>query len=157
MEAENPHVYWADETGVSNCESVERDFSPKGHPPVLPVETKRQWVNIISAVSSQGKVHFIIYQDTTNQQRLPRFMGRLAHEAEEKVFLILDNLKVHHGRLAAARLEKHKDKIEVFSCCCMHRNTIRKIRSFMRKLQQLPSLASSSCYHPVLSDLYLRK
>ena len=29
---------------------------------------------------------------------------------ERKVFLILDNLKVHHGKLAAAWLEKRKDK-----------------------------------------------
>ncbi len=33
---------------------------------------------------------------------------------KRKVFLILDNLKVHHGKLAAAWLEHHKDKIEVF-------------------------------------------
>ncbi len=50
--AENAIIYWADETGVSNCEIVERGFSPKGHPPLLPVETKRQRVNMISAVSS---------------------------------------------------------------------------------------------------------
>ena len=30
------------------------------------------------------------------------------------MFLILDNLKVHHGRLVAAWLEKHAEKIEVF-------------------------------------------
>ena len=28
--------------------------------------------------------------------------------------MILDNLKVHHGKLAAAWLEKNKEKIEVF-------------------------------------------
>ena len=81
---------------------------------MLPVETKRQRVNMISAISSQGKVHFMIYQGTMNQQRLIRFMERLVRASEQKVFLILDHLKVHHGKLAAAWLEKHKDKIEVF-------------------------------------------
>ena len=66
--AENAIIYWADETGVSNCEIVERGFSPKGHPPVLPVETKRQRVNMISAISSQGSVRFMVYQDAMNQQ-----------------------------------------------------------------------------------------
>ena len=37
---------------------------------MLPVETKRQRVNMLSAVSSQGKVRFMIYQGTMNQQRL---------------------------------------------------------------------------------------
>ena len=60
------------------------------------------------------KVRFMIYQDTMNQQRLIQFMERLIRVSKQKVFLILDNLKVHHGKLAASWLEKHKDKIEVF-------------------------------------------
>ena len=78
---------------------------------MLPVETKRQRVSMISAVSSQGKVRFMIYQDTMNQQRLIQFMERLIRSSKQKVFLILDNLKVHHGKLAAAWLERHKDKM----------------------------------------------
>ena len=49
---------------------IERGFSPKVRPSMLPVETKRQRVNMLSAVSSQGKVRFMIYQGTMNQQRL---------------------------------------------------------------------------------------
>ena len=56
----------------------------------------------------------MLYPETMDQQRLIRFMERLVRTSERKVFLILDNLKVHHGKLAAAWLEKHKDKIEVF-------------------------------------------
>ena len=44
----------------------------------------------------------MVYQDTMNQQRLIRFMERLVRASEQKVFLILDNLKVHHGKFAAA-------------------------------------------------------
>ena len=69
---------------------------------MLPVETKRQRVNMLSAVSSQGKVRFMIYQDTMNQQRLIRFMECLICVSKQKVFLILDNLKVHHGKHAAS-------------------------------------------------------
>ena len=69
---------------------------------------------MISAISSQGKVRFMLYPDSMNQQRLIRFMTCLIRDSERKVFLILDNLKVHHGKLAAAWLDKHKEKIEVF-------------------------------------------
>ena len=69
---------------------------------------------MISAVSSQGKVRFMIYPNTMNQQRLIRFLEHLICASERKVFLILDNLKVHHGKIVAAWLEKNKDKIEVF-------------------------------------------
>ena len=170
-------MYWADETGVSNCELVERGFSPKGRPPVLPVETKRQRVNMISAISSQGKVRFMVYQDTMNQQRLIQFMERLIRSAKQKVFLILDNLKVHHGKLVNAWLEKHGEKIEVFFLppyapeynpdeylnhalkVSVHSGNIpysiedisHKVQSFMRKLQHHPASVSNFFLHPMLS------
>jgi len=137
---------------------------------MLPVETKRQRVNMLSAVSSQ---------DTMNQQRLIRFMDRLIRVSKQKVFLILDNLKVHHGKLAASWLEKHKDKIEVFFLqpyapeynpdeylnhalkISVHSghlsystdNISHKIQSFMRKLQHHPSIVSRFFLHPTLSYL----
>ena len=93
---------------------MERGFSPKGRPPVLLVETKRQRVNMISAIGSQGNVRFMVYQETMNQQRLIRFMERLVRTSQRKVFLILDHLRVHHGKLVAAWLRRHTEKIEVF-------------------------------------------
>ena len=146
---------------------------------MLPVETKRQRINMISAISSQGKVRFMVYQDTMNQQRLIRFMQRLVRASEQKVFLILDNLKVHHGKLAAAWLEKHKDKIEVFFLppyapeynpdeylnhalkIFIHSGQLpytveeisHKILSFMRKLQHQPQLVSNFFRSPMLSYL----
>ncbi len=59
---------------------------------MLPVEMKRHRVNMLSAVNSQGKVRFMIYQDTMNQQRLIQFMDRLVRTSNQKVLLILDNL-----------------------------------------------------------------
>ncbi len=146
---------------------------------MLPVETKRQRVNMIPAISSQGKVRFMVYQDTMDQQRLIRFMERLIHTSEQKVFLILDNLKVHHGKLAAAWLEKHREKIEVFFLppyapeynpdeylnhalkISVHSGNLpytaediaHKIQSFMRKLQHHPSSISNFFRHPLISYL----
>jgi transposase len=41
-------------------------------------------------------------------------MDRLIRTSNQKVFLILDNLKVHHGKKAAAWLDRRQDKIELF-------------------------------------------
>ena len=146
---------------------------------MLPVETQRQRVNMISAISRQGKVRYMIYQDTMNQQRLIRFLARLVRGSERKIFLILDNLKVHHGKLVAAWLEKRKDKIEVFFLppyapeynpdeylnhalkISVHSGHLpdttddidHKIRSFMWKLQHHPNAVSNFFLHPSLSYL----
>ena len=112
--AENADIYWGDETGISNCENFERGFSQKGCPPVLPVETKRERVNMISAITNQGSVRFMVYEKAMNQQLLIDFFRRLVSDSKRKVFLILDNLRVHHGKIVSEWLENHKEKIEVF-------------------------------------------
>lgn len=49
-----------------------------------------------------------------NSQTLIQFMKRLIKDADKKVFLILDNLKVHHSYIVKDWLKKHEDEIEVF-------------------------------------------
>lgn len=112
--AEEADIYWGDETGVSNRENFERGYSEKGHPPVLTMETKHERVNMISAITNQGHCRFMVYEEKMNQKLLVDFLRRLIAESNRKIFLILDNLRVHHGKIVAAWLEKHKNQIEVF-------------------------------------------
>ena len=69
---------------------------------------------MLSAVSKRGKLRFMLYKDNMNSDKLIDFMRRLVHESAKKVFLILDNLRVHHSKKVQAWLEKHKDETEVF-------------------------------------------
>lgn len=41
-------------------------------------------------------------------------MRRLVRDGKKKVFLILDNLRVHHAKKVTVWLETRKDEIEVF-------------------------------------------
>ena len=52
-------------------------------------------------------------QDSINQQKLIEFLERLIKDIDRKVYFILDNLKVHHGKLVAEWAELTKSK---FSC-----------------------------------------
>ena len=49
-----------------------------------------------------------------NADKLIDFMRRLVHDSKRKVYLILDNLRVHHAKKVRAWLEKHREDIEVF-------------------------------------------
>jgi len=111
---EKAEVYWGDETGVSNQEYYQRGFSPKGVTPVMRIESRREKISMISAITGRGTMRFMIYAGAMNQQLLIQFMRRLIKDVDRKVFLILDNLRVHHGKIVQAWLEKHKEKIEVF-------------------------------------------
>jgi transposase len=111
---ENAEIYWGDETGVSNQEYYLRGFSPKGVTPVMRTEARHEKISMLSAITGRGTARFMIYDGAINQQRLIEFMRRLTKDAERKVYLILDNLRVHHGKIVQAWLDENKEKIEVF-------------------------------------------
>ena len=69
---------------------------------------------MISAISNQGKVRFMMYRETMTTQLLIKFMARLVKDSDRKVFLILDNLKVHHSKAVKKWLEERTVDIEVF-------------------------------------------
>jgi len=111
---ENAEIYWGDETGVRNDAQHERGYAPKGKTPVIRLNANRTSTNMISAITNQGKVRFKLFDGTMNAQRLIEFCQRLIKAAKRKVFLILDNLRVHHAKVFKAWLNHHKALIEVF-------------------------------------------
>ena len=111
---EKAEIYWGDETGIQTGANVEKGYSPKGKTPVLRQTAQKHRINMVSAITNGGKVRFMFYRDTMNSKRLITFMRRLTKDAGRKVYLILDNLKVHHSDLVRRWLEKYKAEIEVF-------------------------------------------
>ncbi len=69
---------------------------------------------MISTVTNQGKVRFMIYQESMSSKVLIKFMKRLIMNANRKILLILDNLRVHHSRLVKEWLANHVEEIEIF-------------------------------------------
>lgn len=76
--------------------------------------SKVEKINMISAISNQGNCHFLCYEESMTQQRFVDFMERLIKDTDRKVLFIVDNLKVHHGRIVRGWLSEHKDEIELF-------------------------------------------
>lgn len=111
---ENAEIFWGDETAVQNVANYARGYAPKGHTPVLKMKAKRMHINMISAISNQGKLHFMFSQESINQQKLIDFLERLIKDIDRKIYIILDNLKVHHGKIVAEWAEEHKEQIRLF-------------------------------------------
>ena len=111
---ENADIYWADETGINNQEYYVRGFSARGRTPVIPSFPKIEKINMISAISSNGKCRFMCYRENMTQQRFIDFMRRLVNDSDRKVMLIVDNLRVHHGKIVMKWLGNHTKDIEIF-------------------------------------------
>ena len=111
---EQAEIHWGDETGVNNEAYNARGFAPKGKTPVVRLNAKRSSINMISSITNQGKVRFMLYRETMTAPVLIKFMSRLIKDVEKKVFLILDNHRVHHSKRVKKWLEEHRQRIEVF-------------------------------------------
>ena len=111
---EQAEIHWGDETGLRNDSQHGRSYSPRGKTPAMLVPVKRERINLISTVTNQGKVRFMTYESNMNADMLIKFLKRLIKDAGKKVFLILDNLRVHHGKVVKEWIESHEDKIELF-------------------------------------------
>jgi len=111
---EHAEIHWGDETGFRNDHHYGRGYAPKGKTPILRLPAKRVRSNMISTVSNQGKVRFMIYSENMNAKVMIRFLKRLIKTSNRKIFLILDNLKVHHAIIVREWLENKQDELEIF-------------------------------------------
>ncbi len=111
---EGAEIHWGDETGLCNDSYHGRSYAPRGQTPAIRLHPRCKRVNLISTVTNQGKVRFMVYEAKMNSGTLIKFMKRLIKESTRKIFLVLDNLEVHHSYIVRDWLEKHKEQIEVF-------------------------------------------
>jgi len=173
---EEAEIHWGDETGVNNQAYHARGFAPRGQTPVVRLNAKRSSINMISSITNQGKVRFMLYRETMTSPVLIRFLSRLIKDVERKVFLVLDNHRVHHSKVVRKWLAEHQDQIEVFYLPpytpehnpdeYLHgdlKQRIRsglpaqnsddlakKTRSFMKTLQRRPNHVRNYFKHPLV-------
>jgi transposase len=111
---EDAEIHWGDETGVRNTSQYGRSYAPIGKTPTKETMAKRLSLNMISTVTNQGKVRFMTYEGTMNSQMFIKFLKRLIKGASKKIFLILDNLRVHHSKLVKEWIDENVESIELF-------------------------------------------
>jgi transposase len=113
--AEGAEIHWGDETAVVNTDVRGRSYAPAGKTPVtFAVGGTRQKLSMIATVTNQGKTRWMIIDEAFNSDKLIEFLEALIKDAVKKVFLILDNLRVHHSKPVKKWVGEHKDKIELF-------------------------------------------
>lgn len=111
---EDAEIYWGDETGINNQAYHIKGYSPKGKTPEIGAYSKIEKINMVSAITNHGTCRFMCYEENMTQQLFIDFMKRLVKDADRKVLFIVDNLKVHHGKIVKEWLDSHKEEIEIF-------------------------------------------
>jgi transposase len=98
---EGAEIHWGDETGLRSDDVRGRSYAPQGHTPVIRVNNKRHGLSVISSVTNKGQMRWKIFDGALKDR-------------DRKIYLILDNLRVHHSKPVKAWLAEHRHEIEVF-------------------------------------------
>ena len=110
-------IWWCDETACISMPTNLKGYALKGskNKPILNHPAKKFKINMISAITNTGKSMFALYDESINVDRFLDFLKKVIDSINsKKVFMILDNLRVHHAKLTKEWVKKHKEKIELF-------------------------------------------
>ena len=111
---EGAEIQWGDETGLRSDDVRGRGYAPKGKTPVVLANANRAKLSVISTVTNKGQMRWKVFSGALNAKILIGFLKRLIHGRETRVFLILDNLRVHHSKAVKKWLAENAEKIAVF-------------------------------------------
>lgn len=111
---ERARIYWADEMGIQSEDNRGRSYGLKGEKPVIRKSGSRFKCNMLAAISPQGFMNWMVFKDNCTSSKFIEFMRRMIRQINQKIFLIVDNLKVHHSKKVREFVEKNKEKICLF-------------------------------------------
>ena len=114
---EDADIWWADETACVSMPSNLKGYAPVGskNKPILNHPAQKFKINMISAITNTGKTMFSLYDESVNVDKFIDFLQKVIDSNNsKKVFMIVDNLRVHHAKIVKAWEEEHKDKIKLF-------------------------------------------
>jgi len=111
---EGAAIFWGDEMGLRSDHSAGRSYSQKGKKPVIRGTGQRFGCNMISAITNQGALYFMVFRETFTVAVFLRFLRRLVRQsAGRRVYLIVDGHPVHRAKLVQAWIEKHSKEIRL--------------------------------------------
>lgn len=112
--AESATIWWGDETGLRSRHQAGTTYGLKGQTPVVKGTAKYFGCNVISAITNRGHLAFQVYDGSFNAEVFQAFLSRLVRESSQKVFLVVDNLRVHRAKVLQPWLEANAARIELF-------------------------------------------
>lgn len=116
---ENATIFWEDETAVQQDTNWVRGYAPCGQTPTIKHDRRSCYGApvMISAVNNQGLSFFMFESRAIRWQTFIKFLHRLIRDIQamgKKLFVICDNVRVHHAKPVKAWCQKRKDEIELF-------------------------------------------
>jgi transposase len=111
---EKADVFWGDEASIRSDYHSGTTWSPVGETPTVATTGARYSVNMISAISKNGSMRFMVCEKTCTAEVFIGFLKRLIKWRRRNLFLIVDGHPVHKSKLVKEFVESTKGKLKLF-------------------------------------------
>jgi len=91
-------IFFCDESGVRTDYHSGTTWAPIGQTPIVRGTGNRKTVNMISAVSPRGKLHFSFVGGNVNAENFITYLKELMHDIRGPIFLIVDGHPAHTAK-----------------------------------------------------------
>ncbi len=111
---EGARIYWADEMGIQSTDNRGKTYGLINQTPAIQKTGTRFKINMLAAISPQGYMNWMVFEDNCDSAKFIEFLGRLRKQVKQKVFLIVDNHIIHRSNKVKEYVEKFKSDLEIF-------------------------------------------
>lgn len=110
---ESCEVLFNDQVGIRSDQVTGRTWGEQGRTSVVRRTGNRFSVNAMSAISTRGRMHFMVFPESFDAKVMCRFLARLVGHFDRKVHLIVDRHSAHRSKAVRAWFADRKGEIEM--------------------------------------------
>lgn len=100
--------------GLRSDHQTGTTYGLKGRTPVIPGTGKRIRCNLMSTISNQGKLSYMVFTQSFTAAVMIEFLSRLIRQSNRPVFLIVLGHPVHRSKKVNAWLAQHAEQIRLY-------------------------------------------
>jgi len=108
------HVLFCDEAGIRTDYHTGTTWAPVGQTPIVRGTGERKSVNMISAISPQGKLHFSFLSGNLNSALFIDYLKLLMHDIPGPIFLIVDGYPAHKSKETLEFVKSTEGRLNLF-------------------------------------------
>jgi transposase len=107
-------IAFEDEAGVGVMTRHGRTWGLRGKTPVVKVSMQRGGYNVLSAVTAQGSMDYLIKDETINGSKYIEFLEQLIVDRDRPLILLADHATFHKSKEIKKYVRANRAKLRVF-------------------------------------------
>ncbi|MDS4077317.1 MAG: IS630 family transposase [Candidatus Accumulibacter sp.] len=107
-------LLYADEAGLRSDYHAGTTWGLRGRTPVVSSTGRRQSVNMISAISAEGHLQFLLTKERVNGSVFKHFLEQLMLGATRPILLVVDGHPIHKSKLVRDYVDATQGRLELY-------------------------------------------